>query len=632
MLETGTGLLFIGLLLLTYYLYIPGLGGTFIFDDVPNFKPWADMGDITSTQDIIRFCLSSAHFPGRPLSLASFLINDQSWPADIHALKSTNLLLHLLNTCLCFWLLLKLLCPSPGSKGTVMALLIAAVWALHPLQVSNVSYIIQRMNLLSTATTLIGLILYVSGRARLSTAPAAALAYCTGGIGVFLIIGILCKENGLLLCAYALLIEYFFFSINKAPDTPEWWPYWKACFLWAPLLLFVVYSLYSYKGFTTGFENRDYTAAERLFTQGPVLVSYLDKLLIPHTGGTGLYFDNFPISRSLWSPINTLYSWIFILGLLSASFMLRKKAPLFAFGVFFYFAGHSMESTVIPLELYFEHRNYLPQLGIWISIASLLTLFFTQASTQKIKPAAAAGGFIFLVFISFLTRQNAELWGDYPAQAATWYHDNPTSLRTAQEYASVLYQIPGLEGEAALVLQKAGRDHPNILAPVMSERFAQCVHTGTPPDFDDLVARASRADYESTAVSVLARLTGFKTGEARNPCPGFSEQGLERLMLTLAKNPKFKGSTQSDLYMSLAELAVSNQDLEKTIAYYDAAFAASPNPVFPYRQALYLGSAGLYSDAGRYLDLAEKSLDWRKKLFYPTLANDIKKLRASLPP
>lgn len=624
-------LLFLCLLALIYYLYLPGLGGTFIFDDVPNFKPWADMGDITNTRDFIRFCLSSAHIPGRPLSLASFLINDQSWPADVNALKGTNLLLHLLNTCLCFWLLLKLLAPSTERKGVLMALFITALWTLHPLQVSNVSYIIQRMNLLSSLTTFAGLLLYVSGRAQLRTAPLRAFLYCSGGIGFFLIIGILCKENGLLLCAYALLIEYFFFSAKEKSPVTEWWPYWKVCFLWGPLLLFVAYTLYAYKGFTIGFENRNYNATERLLTQGPVLISYLNKLLIPHMGGTGLYFDNFPISISLWNPISTLYSWLFITGALLLSFVIRHKAPLFAFGVFFYFAGHSMESTLLPLELYFEHRNYLPQLGIWICVVSLFFSLFTHASTRIFKISAIAGALIFLVFISFLTRQNARLWGDYPTQAATWYNDNPTSLRAAQEYASVLYQVPGLEPQAALILQRSAKDHPNTLAPITSERYARCLQKGIPPDFDDLMAKAAHADYETSVVSGLTRFAGFISGEAKNPCPGFSTKSLEKLMLVLAENPKFAGSTESDLYMSLGQLAVTQQDLSKTITYYDAAFAATPNPIFPYRQAVYLNSAGLYRDAAHYLEIAEQHLDWHQKLFYPTLASDIKKLRASLP-
>lgn len=620
-----------GLLALSYYLYLPGLGGTFIFDDVPNFKPWADMGDINNTANLIRFSLSSIYFPGRPLSLASFLIDDQSWPADIHALKSTNLFLHLLNTSLCFWLLLKLLRPLSGNKGVAMALLISAIWALHPIQVSNVSYIIQRMNLLGSLTTLVGLLLYTSGRTYLKSRPVRALLLCSGGIGFFLIIGILCKENALLLCAYALLIEYFFFSINEKSSTPGWWPYWKACFLWGPLFLFAAYTLYSFRGFTVGFESRNFNVIERLLTQGPVVASYLHKILIPHMGGTGLYFDNFPISRSLWNPINTLYSWAFITGALLGAFLLRKKNPLFSFGVFFYFVGHSMESTVIPLELYFEHRNYLPQLGIWISIASLFFSFFTQVSTRTFKFIAIAGAGIFLVFIAFLTWQNARLWGNYPVQAATWYHDNPSSLRAAQEYASVLYQIPGRKAEASRILQQSAKDHPDLLAPITAERYAECTHTGTPPRFEDLIARASQASYETSVVSVLTRYTGFLTGAARNPCPGFSEEALEEMMLALAQNPKFSGSTKSDLYMNLGELAVAQQNLTKTMAYYDAAFAASPNPVFPYRQALYLGSAGLYSDARHYLDIAEKHLDWRKRLFYPTLAGDIKKWRDGLP-
>jgi hypothetical protein len=621
---------FLLLLALTWTAFRPGLGGDLIFDDIPNLQPWKDFGDLDTPEKVLGFAASGADTPGRPLSLLSFVMDDQSWKPDIHSLKRTNLALHLINTSLVLWLALlvfrRLLTTLDPQAQAVLALFAAGLWALHPLQVSNVSYVIQRMNLLSTLLELAGMVLFMHGRAALATSTARGLALCTAAAGL-MPIAILAKENGLLLCAFLLLIEGFCF----APDTRRFWRYWKLLFLWTPLVLFTVYCLVHYRGFTVGFQSRDFTAWERLLTQGPVLADYLGKLLLPRLQGTGLYFDNFPVSRSLLDPIGTLPAWLLLSGLLALAWYLRHRQKVVAFGIFFYFVGHLMESTVLPLELYYEHRNYLPQAGLWIALTGLLG----QVRSTYARQMLAGTGIILLGMLLLLSRSNAALWSDSRAQSAIWYHENPGSLRSTLSYANLLLQAGQLD-ELDKLLEEARHNHPDSLAIVVSQRFVRCYWRDLPTRFDDLPALAERADYEIAGIMMLQQMRDIakeQSGTLPTPdgCQPASNRQISNVFLGLLRNPLFaSGRIRAGLMEFIADTAIEERDLNTAMRYYDGAFAGNPLAIFPYRQALLLESAGLPEEARTYLDISAAAVTTKQRLLYPDLERRIAELRTQL--
>lgn len=620
---------FFALLCLIFFSYQPGLGGTLVFDDLPNLQPWADLKDIHNLQQTLTFTFSGVGLPGRPLSLLSFLIDDQSWPPDIFTLKRTNLAIHLINTCLIFWLALKILAhllPQRYAQLPWLALLITAIWALHPLQVSNVSYIIQRMNLLVTLLELAGLVLFIYGREQLTLAPRKALLLCSLSIGLFMPLAVLAKENGLLLCAFVLLIESFCFPAN----THRFWRYWKLLFLWLPLVIFLAYLLVTFQGFTAEYPSRNFNSWERLLTQGPVMLDYLNKLVLPRLQGSGLYFDNFPVSRSLFQPLNTFFSWIFLLGLLGVCFWQRKKNALFAFGIFFYFIGHLMESTLIPLELYFEHRNYLPQFGLWIALVGLL--IHIPRSLNKFMIGLSL---LLIVVLALMTRNNATLWGHPDTQAAIWYHDNPASLRAATDYSNLLL-FQGRYQELDTVLSRMLKDHPDSLFVPLSQRYIQCYWRGIPTSFDDLAPLARTAPYETASVITLERMRTLATGTTDPNAP--TEKGcsfatlnqITTIYLALLENPHYRDTTsRGRIFEYLAEIAVKNHQLNIAIQYYEQAFIASNNPIYAYRQALLLQSIGQPTKAFTALQQAENALTLKQKTMYPSLAHRITLLKQS---
>ncbi len=56
------------------------------------------------------------------------------------------------------------------------------------------------------------------------------------------------------------------------------------------------------------------------------------------------------------------------------AFLLRRRYPLLLLAVLFFLVGHSMESTLIPLEMVYEHRNYLPGMLVCLALAAVIVL------------------------------------------------------------------------------------------------------------------------------------------------------------------------------------------------------------------------------------------------------------------
>ena len=131
----------LGFALLVAASYLPVLGAGFVWDDTilvetPVLRTWSGLWSIWfSPGDIAR----EAHY--WPVVYTSFWLEHKLWglaPAGYHAV---NLLLHLVNVLLTWRLLQRLAAPG--------AWVVAAVFAVHPLHVESVAWVIERKDMLS---------------------------------------------------------------------------------------------------------------------------------------------------------------------------------------------------------------------------------------------------------------------------------------------------------------------------------------------------------------------------------------------------------------------------------------------------------------------------------------------------
>lgn len=489
------------IIIICFLIYLSGLQGDFLFDDFPNLEPLGTYGTIDSWDKVRNFIQSGFAGPtGRPISLASFLLNDNAWPSIAYSFKYTNLLIHVLNGVLLCWATLLLLrnYNYKEQQAVWIALIASGIWLLHPYFVSTTLYVVQRMAQLATLFTLIGIVGYLKARLFLASKPLQAYLYMAISIGLCTILATYSKENGALLPLLILVLE---FCNPHKRDKPIW--QWRALCLWLPSLA-VLYIIFRELNFSENlWPNRNFNQVERLYSEARIVTEYLYHLFIPQIEGSGLYQDGYIISKSIFQPITTLYSIIFLTGLIFSAFKYKNKYPLFSVAILFFFAAHMMESTVLGLELYFEHRNYLAALFLFLPLAAAL-----YSLKEKIDPRLV---YLIIVVIfsilSFFTYERAKLWGNTDALLLYWAENTPNSPRAQSTIARKLTE-QGYILESNQHLEQALKRMPNsallnmqLLLQKVSYRVA------TEQDFELSTRRLKEQPFDAQALQGLRILT-----------------------------------------------------------------------------------------------------------------------------
>ena len=370
--------------------YLPAVNGPFLLDDRSNllFNSGIRMTELSWPAIEAAATSMSETFPGqhpwlnRPLSFISFGLNHALSDTPLAAMKLTNIALHLVNTCLVFILFRQLvhrlsaLGQRPPAPAHYIALLGATIWVLHPLMVSTVLYTVQRMTELATLFSLAALISFIHYRQAL-TNDWRALIPGILWLACLTLLAYLSKENGVLVLCLCALLEACLFRGFKRSQLPRAarYVYWLCLALPSILLCMYLVSVYG-SGADSLPRSRLFTLHERLLSQGPVLLEYLQWFVWPSAEALHFLHDDQPISRSLVTPPNTLWSWLFLLTVTVCTAILIRKATWLWLGLGFgwFFVGHLLESSVLNLELMFEHRNYLPYIGLAFCSAWMLAL------------------------------------------------------------------------------------------------------------------------------------------------------------------------------------------------------------------------------------------------------------------
>lgn len=310
----------------------------------------------------------------RPVAFLTFAVNWYFGGSHVFGYHLVNTVIHLL-TAFFLYLVVSRLLASPALKDKYtdslhfIALLATALWAIHPIQTQAITYIVQRMTLLSGLFYMICIYCYI----RIRTAIGVKQKVWFGvSFLVSLLLGLGSKENIMILPLSLVLIELTFF-FNPASERIAWNK--KAVVFIAGALLTAVAALWLLKidpgSVFDGYRNRFFTPGQRLLTEFRILVFYLSQLFYPIPSRFSIEHD-FEISTSLLTPWTTLPAVIMVIGLIAIGILQRRRSPLLSFAILFFFLNHTLESTIIPLELVFEHRNYLPSVFIFVPLAVIL--------------------------------------------------------------------------------------------------------------------------------------------------------------------------------------------------------------------------------------------------------------------
>lgn len=508
---------------LTWLVYAPGLPGPFLFDDFPNLEKIGAFGPIDNWE-LFRAYLSSGFSgpSGRPVALVSFLINANDWPADPESFKQTNVFIHLLIGLVLFPTIRKLLYAigRPDFEIQWTALIATALWLLNPFFVSTTLYVVQRMTQLAALFTVIGIWGYLQGRLWLPTRP--YLGYATLSLSVMLttVLAVFSKENGALLPLFILTIEFALY-FHWATPGPDW--RWKTVFLGLPALAIVGYLLMSIPGAEHAYAKRPFSLNERLLTEPRILWDYLFYLIAPHTQTQGLYQDGIVLSTGLLTPWTTLPALLGIMALAIGGWIVRRQWPLLSLAILFFLTGHLIESTVISLELYFEHRNYLPALFLFLPIASGIMLLW-----RRIEP-----GLVILITLGLTgsyaaaTWQWASIWGDENQLMLVWAETNPYSPR-AQNSAAQTWLRLGRPELAINHLEQAIKDLPDSSL-LTGTYLSLKAHLGilTADEFRNKATHLRQQPFDAQMLGTLRQLVEIINAGA--PLPEYSNIMMQLL-------------------------------------------------------------------------------------------------------
>jgi hypothetical protein len=423
---------------LTVMVYLPGLSGPLLTDDIPQLKGLIDASADPPAALIETYLVSNSGPFGRSVAMATFIGDAVLHGSDIWWWKFSNLLIHLLAGLLVFWLTAQLLAATGTAKSQppwLAAAVLAAFWLLHPLHVSTVLYTVQRMTELSAVFVLAGLVCYVHGRRSMDLAPRKGWLIVASGFVICFPLALLSKENALLFPVYCTLIELFVFRFQGSASIQKQVKALQGILVFG----YVAAGVYLAANFSNlvvkSYAARDFTLLERVLTEGRVLVLYIAQLLRPIQSQMGFFHDDLVLSTGLFNPVTTLFSLLALVALIASAIALRKKLPLYAFGILFFFAAHALESTFFALELMFEHRNYLASFGILLALLALAQLLISR---QQAKSAIVIIG---LLALSFLTYQRALTWASPATMYDFMYYAHPQSPRLSYILADVHAQV-----------------------------------------------------------------------------------------------------------------------------------------------------------------------------------------------
>ena len=389
---------FISLLIILLAIYSNSFYGEWHFDDSANIvdNPYIQIKSFSWTE--IKHCVLGIYQDRllRPLSYFSFALNYKFGGMNVFWFHVVNFAIHYLSAVFLFLFIyntlkLPLLRDKYSLIAYPVALLSTFFWALNPVHVTSITYIVQRMAFMAGLFYIISMYLYLKGR------TAQNLTSTISFFILSLIVGfaaVLTKENAVMLPVSILLFDLFLIQGATKENIKK---FIKILFL--PLLLILIIGLIytgSFSNALGGYDIRDFSMIQRLLTEPRVILFYLSLLFYPISSRLTLLYD-IEISRSLLQPWTTIPSILLILFIISFAFYIVRKRPLISFCIIFYFLNHLIEGSVFSLELIYEHRNYLPSMLLFVPLAEFIIHALDYFSYKKIIQFIVALGIVIVL-------------------------------------------------------------------------------------------------------------------------------------------------------------------------------------------------------------------------------------------
>jgi tetratricopeptide (TPR) repeat protein len=499
------------LVVVTALVYSNTLEAPFYFDDFPNIVRNRDVHLTHLSFEAMGNLLSGLEgFSKRPVAHASFALNYYFHQLDVTGYRVINLVIHVL-AAIFLYLFIEItlkhfvfapsVCfntPSGHSESvasrasqfvgsfqavqwcnpSVIAFIGTLLWLVHPVQVQSVTYVVQRMNSMSAMFYLLSLLLYV--KARLTGFAWRRWIY-SGGSVLAWSAAMGSKEIAITLPLFIIIYEWYFFQDLRVEWLRRFWPYLLAGIGILIGLGFFYFGNNPWTAIMSGYDKWDFTVTERVLTEFRVVVYYISLLVFPHPSRLNVNYD-FVISHSLFQPVTTLFSLLCIASLLVLSVCLARKHRLFSFSILWFLGNLILESSVIPLDIAFEHRLYLPSMML-----PMMVVFYLSSRLQKQRIVVPALSVIAVLMCLWTFQRNA-VWADPAAFSQDSVEKSPESPRS-HNWLGLSLAKEGEYGKAIAHYKKALRIDPDS-APTHNNMALALVERG---DYDAALSHYRKA-------------------------------------------------------------------------------------------------------------------------------------------
>lgn len=412
-------------------IYSNTLDSPFFYDDFHNIKdnPHIRLKSL-EFQD-----LSAAAFkspcPNRPLANISFALNYYFSGYEVEGYHLVNIVIHIINGILsyfiAFFMFGQLLqtenAETDGGrfpKIQMMALFTALLFIAHPVQTQSVTYMVQRMNSMAAMFYLLAFLFYIMSR-QSTRAHRQWLLFSASILSWVLALG--AKEIAATFPLVILIYEWFFVRELRLDWLRRNVKYLIVLLVLLCIVVLILVGSDPLQRISADYARRDFTMGERVLTQFRVVVFYIGLVLFPFPDRQNL-IHNFPLSHSLFNPFTTFLSLVVIVGLLILAIRLAKKQRFISFCILWFFINLAIESSVIGLEIIYEHRLYLPMLGVALLAGYLIFNCLPGRQTW-----AVVASVIIVLALSAATFKRNAVWDDDLTLWSDVVLKNPVSLR-----------------------------------------------------------------------------------------------------------------------------------------------------------------------------------------------------------
>jgi Tfp pilus assembly protein PilF len=343
----------------------------------------------------------------RPLPVLSFILNYKLGGMDVFGFHVVNFIIHYL-TCVFLFLFIYNTLKLPRLKDQYenisypVALLATFFWALNPVWVTCVTYIVQRYTSMAGLFYIMSMYFYLKGRtsAHLSKRSSSSILFFILCI-TFGLAAMLSKENAAMLPVSILLFDLFLIQGVTNENIKKCIKLSALPFLLILIIGFIYTSGFSnflgFRDLSAGYKLRGFTMIQRLLTEPRVILFYLSLLFYPVSSRLTFLYD-FEVSRSVMHPWTTIPSILLILLIIGFALYISRKRPLISFSLIFFFLNHIIEGSIFNLELIYDYRNYLPSMLLFVPFAEFIIYAVDYFSYKKLIQIIVALGIAIIIF------------------------------------------------------------------------------------------------------------------------------------------------------------------------------------------------------------------------------------------